>query len=65
MFPGYNRPKSDEDGLVIYLTHQQHMDMHSNQTDYWEYAKREAQRTYEAVQGTRSEFVARYGKNYL
>ena len=65
VFPGANRRLSDEDGLVIYLTPQQHRDMHSNQTDYWGYAKREAQKAFERTHGTRSDFVARYGRNYL
>ena len=65
VFPGANRLLSDEDGLVVYLTPQQHMDMHSNKTDYWEYAKREAQKAFETHRGTRNDFIARYGKNYL
>ena len=68
MFGGYNRQKSIEDGLVIFLRPEQHnmsrMGIHFNK-DYDLYAKREAQTVYEALKGTRNDFIARYGKNYL
>lgn len=68
VFGGYNRQKSIEDGLVIFLRPEQHNmgneGIHFNR-QYSLYARQEAQRAYEAVKGTRNDFVARYGRNYL
>lgn len=62
---GYaNRKLSDEDGLVIFLTPEQHERIHRDK-EYNLYARKEAQRAYEALKGTRSDFITRYGKNYL
>lgn len=68
VFYGKNRQLSIEDGLVIFLRPEQHnmsnRGIHYNH-EYDVYAKREAQRAYEAVKGTRNDFIKRYGKNYL
>lgn len=67
-FGGYNRQKSIEDGLVIFLRPEQHNmgneGIHFNK-EYSLYAKREAQRAYEAQIGSRKSFIERYGKSYL
>lgn len=59
-----NRRLSDEDGLVIFLTPEQHEMIHRNH-EYNMYARKEAQRTWESVNGSRTDFIERYGKNYL
>ena len=68
VFGAYNRQKSIEDGLVIFLRPEQHnmskSGIHFNR-EYDLYAKREAQSVYEAVKGSRSDFIERYGRNYL
>lgn len=64
LFGNANRRLSDEDGLVIFLTPEQHEDIHRNKT-YNLYARQEAQKAYEAVKGSRTDFIERYGRNYL
>ena len=74
VFYGPNRKHSIEDGLVIFLTPNQHNmgneGIHFN-AEYDLYAKREAQRTWEQTyrsdrtESTRTAFIARYGKSYL
>lgn len=68
VFFGYNRQKSIEDGLVIFLRPEQHnmsnRGIHFDR-EYDLMAKRVAQRTWEAVNGSRTDFIDRYGKNYL
>lgn len=69
VFPGYNRQHSKEDGLVVYLLPQQHNmggmneGVHKN-AEYSRILKEAGQRAYEQTH-SRSEFVARYGRNYL
>lgn len=68
VFSGANRRKSIEDGLVIFLTPQQHNmgneGIHFNKP-YNVYAKQIAQTEWERLRGTRSDFITRYGKSYL
>lgn len=68
IFGGYNRQKSIDDGLVIYLRPEQHnMDnggIHFN-PEYRKTAQQAGQKAYEALGHTRQEFIQRYGKNYL
>ena len=69
VFGAYNRQHSIEDGLVIFLRPEQHnmggkKDIHHNK-DYDLMAKQCAQRVYEAVKGSRIDFMRRYGRNYL
>lgn len=64
IFGNANRRLSDEDGLVIFLTPKQHEDIHRNR-EYRQYSQEEAQRAWEAVNGSRIDFIARYGKSYL
>ena len=68
VFPGYNRQHCIEDGLVIFLTPQQHnMGTHCihNDTEYRRMAQEAGQRAYESRIGTHEDFMRRYGKNYL
>ena len=64
VFPGFNRKHSDEDGLVIFLTPPQHERIHKD-IEYRRMTQRAAQRVYESVIGSRNDFTARYGRNYL
>lgn len=64
-----NRKKSIEDGLVIFLTPEQHRTgenaMHKNY-DYWLMAKVQAERIWcNYYNKTPDEFRERYGRNYL
>jgi len=67
IFMGYNRKHADEDGLTVWLCHQHHNEppdgVHFNR-ELRDELQRIAQRVYE-IDHTRSEFMERYGKNYL
>ena len=69
IFGGAYRKKSDEDGLVIFLTPEMHnMSNQGSHFNKWfsDYAKKEAQKTWMEYNGkSKEEFVARYGHNYL
>ena len=64
-----NRQKSIEDGLVIFLTPEDHnMSDHGIHADreFDLYAKRKAQLRWQEFYGkTVEQFIARYGRNYL
>lgn len=66
---GPNRKLADEDGLWVWLCgnrcHRNGPEaVHRNPaTDL--FIREEAQRAWESTYGTREEFMARYGKNYL
>ena len=64
VFPAANRKLCDEDGLVIFLTPLQHERIHKD-IEYRRMTQRAAQRVYESVIGSRNDFTARYGRNYL
>lgn len=58
------RVKAEQDGLWVWLTHDIHMKVHNERSD-WKYElKRVAQKAYEKTH-TRSEWMNRYHKNYL
>ena len=64
-----NRPKSIEDGLVIFLTPEMHnmsnKGIHFNK-EFSEYAKKIAEKRWCEYYGkTKQQFLKRYGKNYL
>lgn len=60
IFGAANRKKSTEDGLVIPVCMDCHMDIHKDQKEI----KKIGQTAYERTH-TRAEFMQRYGKNYL
>lgn len=65
----HNRQKSIEDGLVVFLTPEQHRDgknaMHKNY-EVWLELKKEAEQTWIDYYGkSKEEFRERYGRNYL
>lgn len=69
VYGGAYRNKSDEDGLVIFLTPEMHnmsnQGIHFNKW-FSDYVKKEAQKTWMEYYGkSKEEFVARYGHNYL
>lgn len=69
VFGGFNRQKSIEDGLVIFLTPEQHnmsnQGIHFN-LDYDRMAKKKAQELWMSrYHGSIDDFIRRYGKNYL
>jgi hypothetical protein len=69
VFGAYNRQKSIEDGLVIFLRPEDHnmseRGIHANR-EFDLYAKRKAQLRWMEYYGkTVEEFIKRYGKNYL
>ena len=69
IFGAYNRQKSIEDGLVIFLRPEDHnmseRGIHANR-EFDLYAKRKAQaRWMEFYNKTTEQFIKRYGKNYL
>lgn len=69
VFYGYNRQKSIEDGLVIFLRPEDHnmseKGIHANR-EFDLYAKRKAQLRWQEFYGkTTEQFIKRYGKNYL
>lgn len=68
-FGGPNRKHSEQDGLKVYLCGNR---CHRNEKNAVhqcgksaDYIHAEAQKAWEAKYGTREEFMARYGKNYL
>jgi hypothetical protein len=69
VFGAYNRQKSIEDGLVIFLRPEDHnmseRGIHAN-IEFDLYAKRKAQLRWMEYYGkTTEDFIKRYGKNYL
>ena len=69
IFGGSNRKHSDEDGLVIFLTPEDHnmseKGIHANR-EFDLYAKRKAQLAWQNFYGKDKEaFIRRYGKSYL
>ena len=69
VFGAYNRQKSIEDGLVIFLRPEDHnmseRGIHANR-EFDLYAKRKAQLRWMEFYGkTTEQFIKRYGKNYL
>ena len=62
----HQRKKCDEDGLVVWLTHDEHWNIHhtieGKEIRMW--LKQVAQQVYEQDH-TRKEFIERYGKSYL
>lgn len=63
-----NRQKSIEDGLVIFVTPEQHRYNGSIHLDpkKWEWLKELAEKTWIEYYGkTKEDFIRRYGKNYL
>lgn len=69
IFEGRNRKKSIEDGLVVFLTPEQHRTgKHSFHLapKEWLWLKKIAQKTWqEYYNKTEEDFIKRYGKNYL
>lgn len=66
---GGNRKKSIEDGLVVFLTPEQHRTgkdaIHKNY-EWWDEVKREGQRTWMDYYGkTKEEFRDRYYRNWI
>lgn len=65
---GANRNKSIEDGLVVFLTPEQHRGskgVHGSPND-WYWLKELAQQSWmEYYNKTKEEFSSRYGRNYL
>ena len=63
-----NREKSEKDGCWVYLC-QRHHNGSNNSVHYCKTMdlrlKKDCQRTWEAIYGTREEFIERYGKSYL
>jgi len=62
--PGPNRRKCEEDGLTVDLCHNCHMRLHQQGNDLMLKYKRLAQTEYEKSH-TRTEYMLRYGRNYL
>jgi hypothetical protein len=68
VFGASNRNKSIEDGLVVFLTPQQHRGnggVHSTPND-WYWLKELAQQSWmEYYNKTKEDFLQKYGRNYL
>lgn len=65
---GSRRKKADEHGLWVWLRHDVHMKLHDHNPPYEkleEALKIAAQRAFEENGGTREEFMAIFGCNYL
>lgn len=59
------RSKSDEDGMTLYLCPNCHYSVHNNDIKTLHILKKYGQKKWEAVYGSREDFIKRYGKNYL
>lgn len=64
-----NRPKSIEDGLVVFITPEAHRtgkhSIHKNPAN-WEWLKKLGQQAYmDYYNKTKEDFFKRYGRNYL
>ena len=62
----HQRKKCDQDGLVVWLTHDEHWNLHNTieGKEIKRWLKQVAQEVYEQDH-TREEFIKRYGKSYL
>lgn len=68
VFKGSRRKHSEEHGLWVWLRHDVHLAMHDHRPPYETLEndlKRVAQEAFEANGGTREEFMAIFGCNYL
>lgn len=65
VFGTANRKKADSDGLWVWLCHRDHQAIHNQ--DIWEKKALQeiAQEHWEEKNGTRDDFIKRYGKSYL
>jgi len=58
------RKLADEDGLILFLCHHCHMELHDHGKHDLE-LQQYAQRYYEEHLGSRDDFMNRYGKSYI
>lgn len=68
VFKASRRKAAEKYGLWVWLRHDVHMAMHDHRPPYETLEndlKRVAQRAFEANGGTREEFMASFGCNYL
>lgn len=64
LFGSANRKKAEEDGLWVWLCHDCHYGIHNGNNFAKESLQKKAQAKWEE-NGSRDEFISRYGRSYL
>ena len=60
-----NRKKADKHGLIVYLCHKHHMELHDRDNELDRFLQARAQAYFEENIGSRAEFIKEFGKSYL
>lgn len=60
-----NRKKADKHGLIFYLCHKHHMELHDKNTQLDRFLQVTAQEYFEHYIGSRADFIKEFGKSYI